>query len=682
MTGIKFQLKLLLVLLLLSFHALSQVRNKVVTGVSGKGSTLGACDNWLGLPSQPSFVRVGDLDVPGDQITVEAEFNRTTPYTGGPLYAGDLVSKHQDPINVNYLLRPNEAEITTADGVYHITPPICEIELNKTYHVAMVYDGAMLKFYRNGFLMSQVAASGNLFQNDFQTEIGFYQLQLYNTNFIGYINEVRIWNVARTQAQIQAYMNTPLPSPTTQPGLLAYYSFNSLLNQQGNPAWNGVLYGSATISQTNPTCPFFVADNTCCPKITGTLTGNDICPGQAGLLTFHPTAPGTGPYTLVYSDQSTNFSESNVQGDVAFAVQSPPINTTQYTLLKITDAGNCSTNVTGTSATIDVFQPGKLAITPDTSICSGTSVQLRVSGGSNFIWSPATLLNDPNISNPIALPVQATRFYVKGLDLNSCSTADSVFVSILPQTIFKTPPDAVTCSGTAVVLNGNNDPNFIYNWSPAALLNDPNSPTPQTNLTQTTDFNVHITDYVCPQYNRNFDVHVTVNEAPTLYTSKSNDIDCSNLTSLLSVVGADTYKWTPESGVDNASLQNPVARISETTRFVVKGTNSVGCSSFDSVTVVVTKTGQNLFSIPNAFTPNGDNLNDCFGIRNWGEVTLEDFSIYNRWGQRVFETKNPSDCWDGTFQGKRQDAGSFVYLIRASSFCGNIVKKGTLLLIR
>ena len=109
--------------------------------ISSKESTQFSCNNWLGLPSFPSFVQVGDLDVSGDQITVEAVFNRIAPYSGGPLFAGDLVSKHQDPVNVNYLLRPNEAEITTVDGIYHITPPVCDIELNKIYHVAMVYDG-------------------------------------------------------------------------------------------------------------------------------------------------------------------------------------------------------------------------------------------------------------------------------------------------------------------------------------------------------------------------------------------------------------------------------------------------------------------------------------------------------------------------------------------------------------
>ena len=170
------------------------------------------CNNWLRLPSYKSYMNVGDLDIPGNQITVEAIFSRTAPYSGGYVWAGDLVSKHTDPSDVNYLLRPNNAEITTNNG-YFCTPPICEIQLNKVYHAAMVYDGVTLKFYRNGYLMSSIPATGNLFQNNLNTRVGFYDADFFNTNFIGYMNEVRIWNTARSQAQIRSYMNTSLPNP-------------------------------------------------------------------------------------------------------------------------------------------------------------------------------------------------------------------------------------------------------------------------------------------------------------------------------------------------------------------------------------------------------------------------------------------------------------------------------------
>ncbi|MCG2615404.1 gliding motility-associated C-terminal domain-containing protein [Terrimonas sp. NA20] len=223
------------------------------------------CNNWLNLPSRNSIVSVGDLDVPGNTVTVEAVFMRTAPYSGGDVWAGDLVSKHNNPPDINYLLRPNSAEITTSDNGYVRTPPVCEIELNKMYHVAMVYDGTRLKFYRNGFLMSSAPASGNLYQNNFKTKIGLYDALVHNTQLIGYINEVRIWNVARTQEQIRSYMNTSLPNPTTQTGLLAYYTFDNLLNKQGNATWNGVLDGAASINTQIPDCRFDV--DSCAIKI-------------------------------------------------------------------------------------------------------------------------------------------------------------------------------------------------------------------------------------------------------------------------------------------------------------------------------------------------------------------------------------------------------------------------------
>src|ERR1017187_4956938 len=81
------------------------------------------CTSWLGLPGQPSYYEVGDLNVTGNQITVEAQINRTAPYIPGTLSEGDVVSKHDNVTDVNYLLRPNHAYITTTNGPFS-TPDI------------------------------------------------------------------------------------------------------------------------------------------------------------------------------------------------------------------------------------------------------------------------------------------------------------------------------------------------------------------------------------------------------------------------------------------------------------------------------------------------------------------------------------------------------------------------------
>jgi gliding motility-associated-like protein len=89
-----------------------------------------------------------------------------------------------------------------------------------------------------------------------------------------------------------------------------------------------------------------------------------------------------------------------------------------------------------------------------------------------------------------------------------------------------------------------------------------------------------------------------------------------------------------------------------------------------------------LLVVPNAFTPNGDGHNDCFGIQHWNNVTVEEFSVYNRLGLRVFATQNPGECWDGRFNGQIQPSGGYVYVIKARSTCGEITRTGMVMLVR
>lgn len=754
-------------------------RNSIspLASVTASFTPLDACSNWLSLPSYPSYASAGDLDISGNQVTVEAEINMTQPYSGGPSLGSDVVGKYRDPSDVNYLLRVQNAQITTTTGFYK-TPDLCPLELNKTYHVAMVYDGASLKYYRNGFLVSQVAASGDLILNNWQSRIGFYQYAFYNTNFIGYINEVRIWNVARTQAQLQTYMNTVLPSPTTQAGLLAYYTFDDLNNKQGNAIWNATLGGSAAINQTNPSCNF-VADNFCCPILSGTIAGGSICSSATGYLTFHSTAASTAPYTIAYSDGVNNYIQTNVQDGVPFAVASSPTVTTNYSLISIQDAGTCAptivsgqtatiqvtgdccpkisttfagnavcpgqtgqltfhttttpvtppftvvysdgtntytqmnvqdgisfptpitinanssfplisvqdasgcpaTTVTGQAAAVIVYPLPVLQIGQDTSICSGSSAQLHVSGASSYQWTPALYLDNASAPNPIATPPLVTKFSVTGTDANNCQSQASVQVSILPPVTFNTPPDANVCVGSSVQLKGANDAKYIYQWTPSDYLNDPGSVNPMASPPQSMQYSLQITSPVCGETG-SFPVNVQVNDLPVVRASRSNDLDCITGVSQLSASGAESYAWAPTTGLDNPFSANPEVTIDSTTTFEVTGTDLNGCSGSDRVTVVVTAKGKAMMVLPNAFTPNGDGRNDCFGIRKWGNVTIEQFTIYNRWGQKVFETQNPQDCWDGTFHGEKQDSGQYVYVIKATSFCGPIMRKGTLLLVR
>lgn len=69
-------------------------------------------------------------------------------------------------------------------------------------------------------------------------------------------------------------------------------------------------------------------------------------------------------------------------------------------------------------------------------------------------------------------------------------------------------------------------------------------------------------------------------------------------------------------------------------------------------------------------------------MKSWGQVTNLNLQVYNRWGEVVFSTKDPTKCWDGTFKGVSQPIGVFVYQVTAETICGKVYRKGTVTLIR
>jgi gliding motility-associated-like protein len=150
----------------------------------------------------------------------------------------------------------------------------------------------------------------------------------------------------------------------------------------------------------------------------------------------------------------------------------------------------------------------------------------------------------------------------------------------------------------------------------------------------------------------------------------------------LTATGATNYSWIPATGLNDSNIANPMATPGSTTLYKVTGKDIGGCSGSDTVTVKVDLDLKSLYLLPNSFTPNNDGLNDCFGIKYWGFVQELDFSIYNRFGEKVFHTNKAGVCWDGYYKQKPQNANIFVYIIKAKTTCGYIERKGTVALLK
>ena len=130
----------------------------------------------------------------------------------------------------------------------------------------------------------------------------------------------------------------------------------------------------------------------------------------------------------------------------------------------------------------------------------------------------------------------------------------------------------------------------------------------------------------------------------------------------LNASGADLYHWWPSGPLDSAVIANPWARPFEPTVFTVLGINRYGCRDSGFVNINIDYVMPDL--IPNAFSPNGDGLNDVFRIEGVTYQKVVVFQVFNRYGQVVFSTTNPDVGWDGRFNGKDCEVGVYYYLVR------------------
>jgi gliding motility-associated-like protein len=145
------------------------------------------------------------------------------------------------------------------------------------------------------------------------------------------------------------------------------------------------------------------------------------------------------------------------------------------------------------------------------------------------------------------------------------------------------------------------------------------------------------------------------------------------------------YHWHPATGLSDTSKANPKASPAITITYYLQQIDFMGDITYDSVIVNIISdcdtTSDDIF-IPNIFSPNGDLNNDVLYVRSHNIKTME-LTIYNRWGEKVFESKDIDKGWDGTFKNSKCNEGVFVWYLSATlKDDKTIVKKGNITLIR
>ncbi|MEZ5014700.1 MAG: gliding motility-associated C-terminal domain-containing protein [Chitinophagales bacterium] len=230
-------------------------------------------------------------------------------------------------------------------------------------------------------------------------------------------------------------------------------------------------------------------------------------------------------------------------------------------------------------------------------------------------------------------------------------------------TVDMIPDDAVVCQGNelfmSVVATGTGMLHYLWN--------DPDT-TQTPDCTVTPPYDITYTVIVSDQLGCQLIGFVVVDVIDSVVVTANPDttLELGNIMTLeTNLDDTYTYLWSPAYNISDVTDPNPEIYPYQTTTYCVTATHPTGCTSTDCVTILVGAAP----AFPNAFTPNGDGVNDVFrvppSVNLCDDVSL--FKVYDRWGQVVYDYFDTADSegWDGTDgDGHQQEIGTYIYLIR------------------
>ncbi|MBI4929487.1 MAG: gliding motility-associated C-terminal domain-containing protein [Bacteroidetes bacterium] len=382
------------------------------------------------------------------------------------------------------------------------------------------------------------------------------------------------------------------------------------------------------------------------PPPTAAIAGNTtICAGQITTL----TASGGVNYSWIPSGQTTSSINVSTAGNYSVIVS----------------AGSCSDTAT---ATVNVSPAPSASVTATSpSICSGDSTTLTASGGNTYAWnSGATGIS-------IIVFPNATTSYTVIASNGTCSDTATITVSVI-----SSPTATISgigiCQGSAATITASGGQTYF--WSTGETTSVINPTTAGT-------YSVIAYAGTCTD---TASTNLTVNPNPTATTSPNITITQGQSTNL-TAGGGTTYVWDNSMTGANITV-SPVA----TTIYCVTVYDANGCQDTACVTVFVelcSKAGT--LYLPNAFSPNVDGENDSLQIYYGIPECIKTLHlvIYNRWGEKVYETNDSAFKWGGVYNSSllketnKGDTEVYAYYLDVEIVDGiKISKKGNISLVK
>jgi gliding motility-associated-like protein len=460
--------------------------------------------------------------------------------------------------------------------------------------------------------------------------------------------------------------NTASINLTPAGGVSPYiYQWNDAESTQDR---NGIGAGNYSVT---------VADNNGC---TGLLNISIVQPAVVAVSETHgdilcnngnngwvnlSVAGGTTPYNFIWNIGATVEDPTNmIAGNYAVTV---------------TDNNSCSA-----SLSVALLQPTAIALAEvHTNVsCNGYSdgsISLNVSGGTpgyTYQWNDAV-----TSQNRFNLP--AGNYTVTVMDINLCSAVTGAIITqpagmALNSSFINPTCETNNADGSiSLAVSGGSFP-YTFNWSNGATstsLANLDAGNYQVTVTDGNTCSVSATFTLIYQY----DFSVQATPSVTINIGENTTLGYT----LNGAAGNYVSVWSPSYGLDCIDCVSPIASPAVTTIYQIQVTNEAGCVAMDDVTVYVVP-DYSVF-VPNVFTPNGDGNNDVFEIYgNLKGLAFLEVQIFNRWGEKVFESNNHQFKWDGTFKGVMQNPAVFVWQLKLSFLDGHKeeLRKGSVTLLR
>ena len=326
-----------------------------------------------------------------------------------------------------------------------------------------------------------------------------------------------------------------------------------------------------------------------------------------------------------------------------------------------------------TANSITIYDKPFISASNNQRICKEQSVQLQVTGSDNYQWGPLVGLSCYTCVNPIATPDITTDYIVSTINAAGCHNADTVTITVIQPFKMTVSPNDTICIGQSATLTVSGASNYI--WSPAVTLSCLSCANPIATPVLTTLYRVVGNDNFNCFTDTAYTV-VAVGLYPTVTLAADKLLSTGTLLPLSSTVTngpIQNYTWSPATELSCNNCPLPTATIKKDICYVVKATTFYGCVASDTICIKVFCESAQVF-IPNTFTPDGDGINDILMVRATGIKQVKRFTVFNRWGEIVFEKNNfspniSSVGWDGKVRGVKASPDVYVYM--AEVICEN-----------